>query len=271
MSEEIPQPPGLPILGNVLSLDPEHTSQSFQLLAAQHGPIYKLNLLGREIIVVSSHELFEELCDDRRFRKAVSKPLIEARNGVGGGLFTAYHGEHEWEVAHRTLVPAFGPLPIQDMYDEMHDIASQMILKWSRLGPDAPIAVTEDFTRLTLDSIALCAMDTRFNSFYHDEMHPFVQAMVDFLAENGARPNRTAIAQFFMRETNRKYWADIDIMKRVAQGVVEQRRRVPSDKKDLLNAMINGRDPRTGEAMSDESIMNNMITFLIAGMYSHTH
>lgn len=38
---------------------------------------------------------------------------------------------------------------------EMYDIATQLVLKWSRYGPEHDIKVTDDFTRLTLDSIAL--------------------------------------------------------------------------------------------------------------------
>ena len=38
---------------------------------------------------------------------------------------------------------------------EMYDIASQLVSKWARYGPASKIAVTDDFTRLTLDSIAL--------------------------------------------------------------------------------------------------------------------
>jgi cytochrome P450/NADPH-cytochrome P450 reductase len=41
------------------------------------------------------------------------------------------------------------------MYDEMHDNASQLVSKWARFGPKEKIHVTQDFTRLTLDSIAL--------------------------------------------------------------------------------------------------------------------
>ena len=81
--------------------------------------------------------------------------LAQIRNGVEDGLFTAYHGEHNWEVAHRTLMPAFGPLRIRDMFDEMHDIASQLVIKWARFGGKEKIDVTSDFTKLTLDSIAL--------------------------------------------------------------------------------------------------------------------
>lgn len=37
----------------------------------------------------------------------------------------------------------------------MQDIVSQMVLKWARSGPDHHINVPDDFTRLTLDSIAM--------------------------------------------------------------------------------------------------------------------
>lgn len=228
------------------------------------GPIFKLDLFGEKYFI-SSVELLNEICDEKRFHKAVSGGLKEVRNGVGDGLFTAFHGEHNWEVAHRALVPAFGPLGIKDMYDEMYDIATQLVAKWARMGPEDVINVTDDYTRLTLDSIALCAMDKRFNSFYHEEMHPFVDAMVGFLAESQARPRRTRLERLWNSNIDREYQANIDLMKSVAQEVIDRRRANPSDKKDLLNAMLFGKDPKTGERLTDESIMNNMITFLVAG------
>lgn len=149
---------------------------------------------------------------------------------------------------------------------EMHDIASQLVMKWARHGPDYKIEVTQDFTRLTLDTIALCSMDYRFNSFYHEEMHPFIDTMGDFLTESGLRPNRLAVQSIFMRAANRKYEADIALMKNLSDEIVQRKRLNPSNKHDLLNAMLTGKDPITGEKMTDESIVNNMITFLIAGM-----
>lgn len=108
-------------------------------------------------------------------------------------------------------------------------------------------------------------MDTRFNSFYHDEMHPFVNAMVGLLAESGARARRPAVANYFLRSAQQKYDSDIALLKQVATEVVAERKANPNDKKDLLNAMVKGRDAKTGEGLTEESILNNMITFLIAG------
>lgn len=148
----------------------------------------------------------------------------------------------------------------------MYDIATQLVMKWARQGPKTPIMVTDDFTRLTLDTIALCAMGTRFNSFYHEEMHPFVEAMLGLLQGSSDRSRRPALLNNLPTTENTKYWNDIDFLRKLSDEMVEARRENPEDKKDLLNALILGKDPQTGQGLSNDSIANNMITFLIAGM-----
>jgi cytochrome P450 / NADPH-cytochrome P450 reductase len=108
-------------------------------------------------------------------------------------------------------------------------------------------------------------MNTRFNSFYHEEMHPFVGAMIGLLQESGKRAARPNFANYLMPGSQAQYDSDIQTLRRVASEVLAERRADPTEKKDLLNAMIHGRDPKTGEGLSDESILNNMIVFLIAG------
>lgn len=63
-------------------------------------------------------------------------------------------------------MPAFSPGTIKGMFDDMFDIATQLVLKWERFGPEYRIDPTDDFTRLALDTIALCSMHYRLNSFY---------------------------------------------------------------------------------------------------------
>ena len=152
------------------------------------------------------------------------------------------------------------------MFDEMHDIATQLAMKFARHGPQAPIAVSDDFTRMALDTLALCAMDFRFNSYYHEEMHPFIKAMGDFLTECSRRSKRPSFApNFLYRAANEKFYNDIAILRQTADEVVEARKKNPTDRKDLLNAMLNGADPKTGEKLSDANITDQLITFLIAG------
>jgi cytochrome P450 / NADPH-cytochrome P450 reductase len=75
-------------------------------------------------LIVSSRELVDEVCNEERFKKAIASGLKEIRNGIHDGLFTAeYPGEENWAIAHRVLVPAFGPLAIRGMFDGEYCIA----------------------------------------------------------------------------------------------------------------------------------------------------
>ncbi|KAL7623677.1 hypothetical protein AAE478_005229 [Parahypoxylon ruwenzoriense] len=260
----IPEPPGLPLIGHVAELDRELPIRSFASLADKYGEIYRLRLPGRSIVICSSHRLIDELCDENRFIKIPKGALHEIRNGVHDGLFTARLEEPNWGIAHRVLMPAFGPMSIRGMFDEMHDIATQLAMKWARYGPEHPIEVADDFTRLALDTLALCSMGYRFNSYYTSELHPFIEAMGDFLTESGNRPNRT-MPSWFYRNEDAKYSKDIESLRKTADDVLQERKRNPSDRKDLLSAMLRGVDTKTGEHMSDTSITDNLITFLIAG------
>lgn len=46
-------------------------------------------MLGKRRVVVSSVELLNEICDEKRFGKVVTAALGEVRNLTGDGLFTA--------------------------------------------------------------------------------------------------------------------------------------------------------------------------------------
>jgi cytochrome P450/NADPH-cytochrome P450 reductase len=141
-------------------------------LADLYGEIYQLDL-GRRVIVLSSQALINEVSDQERFHKDIGRALNEVRALTGDGLFTSAHEdgyilkrEPNWWKAHRLLVPAFGPLGLRKMYDDMLDISSQMVLRWDRLGADHAIDCSDDFTRLAFDTIGLCSFGYRFNEFY---------------------------------------------------------------------------------------------------------
>jgi cytochrome P450/NADPH-cytochrome P450 reductase len=265
--KRVPQPPMKPFIGNAGDLDSTAPIQSMMKLAKTYGPIYKLTIFGADMYVVSSQELVDELSDETRFQKRLHGPLKEIRAFAGDGLFTAYNSEPNWAKAHRLLMPAFGPLGVRSMFDRMVDIANQMFVKWERYGSGAVIDVADNMTRLTLDTIALCAFDYRFNSFYQNEMHPFVAAMVDALDEAGQRSRRPNMLSNVMVSKKRKYEADQVVLARVAEQLIAERRQDPDGlgKHDLLNVMLNGVDAVTGEKLSDENIRFNMVTFLIAG------
>lgn len=137
-------------------------------------------------------------------------------------------------------------------------------LKWAR-HEDTPIDAVDDFTRLALDTIALCSMDLRFNSFYKDKTHPFVAALQRFLVECSSRYRRPSVLYPLFYKRNRQYWADKDLMHKTSHDMLAERRTRTTRKEDLLDAMLFNPDPKTGKPLDDDVIVDNLVTFLAAG------
>ncbi|CAF4343813.1 unnamed protein product, partial [Adineta steineri] len=89
MSKTIPQPQETFLIGNLKDVDSEHFLESLQRLQKLYGAIFRINILGQSIIVVSSQELVNFVCDENKFDKKVSIALQELRALIGDGLFSA--------------------------------------------------------------------------------------------------------------------------------------------------------------------------------------
>ena len=66
-----------------------------------------------------------------------------------------------------------------------------------------------DFTKATLDTIALCTFSYRFNSFYTNQNHPFVDAMAGSLRASSDRMRRLPGTGWMYVKANKKFKEDI--------------------------------------------------------------
>src|SRR5271169_1505388 len=263
----IPQPPTKPVVGNMLSLDSSAPVQNLTRLAKELGPIFWLDMMGAPIVIVSGHDLVEELSDEKRFDKAVRGPLRRVRAVGGDGLFTADTDEPNWSKAHNILLQPFGNRAMQSYHPSMVDIAEQLVKKWERLNADDEIDVVHDMTALTLDTIGLCGFDYRFNSFYRRDYHPFVESLVRSL-ETIMMIRGLPLENLWMQKRRRDMASDVEFMNKMVDEIVAERRSntaATDGKKDMLAAMMTGVDRVSGEQLDDVNIRYQINTFLIAG------
>src|SRR5260221_1775882 len=263
----IPHPPTKPVVGNMLSLDSSAPVQNLARLAKELGPIFWLDMMGAPLVIVSGHDLVDELSDEKRFDKAVRGPLRRVRAVAGDGLFTADTSEPNWSKAHNILLQPFGNRAMQSYHPSMVDIAEQLVMQWERLNADDEIDVVHDMTALTLDTIGLCGFDYRFNSFYREDYHPFVASLVRSL-ETLMMIRGLPLENRWMQKRRRDLSADVDFMNKMVDEIVAERRKntdAAAEKKDMLGAMMTGVDRATGEQLDDVNIRYQINTFLIAG------
>ncbi|MFL6979008.1 bifunctional P-450/NADPH--P450 reductase [Bacillus inaquosorum] len=262
----IPQPKTFGPLGNLPLIDKDRPTLSLIKLAEEQGPIFQIHTPAGTTIVVSGHELVKEVCDEERFDKSIEGALEKVRAFSGDGLFTSWTHEPNWRKAHNILMPTFSQRAMKDYHEKMVDIAVQLIQKWARLNPNEAVDVPGDMTRLTLDTIGLCGFNYRFNSYYRETPHPFINSMVRALDEAMHQMQRLDFQDKLMVRTKRQFHHDIQTMFSLVDSIIAERRsNGDQDEKDLLARMLNVEDPETGEKLDDENIRFQIITFLIAG------
>lgn len=268
--ESIPRPKAQPIVGNALTIDGDAPIAHMMRLAKELGPIFQLDIMGKELNIVSGFEIVEELCDDARFDKSVRGPLHKVRDIAGDGLFTAFTSEPNWSKAHNILLPNFGDRAIAGYHPMMLDIAEQLVLKWERLNADETIDVGHDMTSVTLDTIAICGFGFRLNSFYRESQHPFIVAMSDAL-EIAMSIRGLPFEEMFSKTKLKRLDGDAQTMFSVVDKIIGDRKAElvasggTTTKTDLLSYMLTGTDKKTGEKLDDTNIRYQIITFLIAG------
>jgi cytochrome P450 / NADPH-cytochrome P450 reductase len=263
----IPHPPKKPVVGNMLSLDPNAPVQHLTRLIKELGPIFWLDMMGAPLVIVGGHDLIDELSDEKRFDKAVRGSLRRVRAVGGDGLFTADTSEPNWSKAHNILLQPFGNRAMTSYHPSMVDIAEQLVKKWERLNGDEEIDVVHDMTALTLDTIGLCGFDYRFNSFYRRDYHPFVESLVRSL-ETIMMTRGLPLEGLWLQKRRKTLAEDVMFMNKMVDEIIAERRgnaEAAEGKKDMLGAMMTGVDRATGEQLDDVNIRYQINTFLIAG------
>lgn len=238
-------------------------------LARTHGPVFRRRLHGRDVLFVSDPDLVAELSDEERFAKSIGPALVNVREFAADGLFTAYNEEPNWARAHDILMPAFALGSMRTYHPVMLKVARRVLDSWdAHAAADGkaprPVEVSEDMTRMTLDTIGLAGFGFDFESFSREDSHPFVDAMVRCLAWSMNRLGRVPGADHTAEDE--AFRADADYLAGVVDEVIAARvasRDTSSD--DLLGLMLGATHPVDGTALDAENIRNQVITFLIAG------
>ncbi|KAI0801600.1 cytochrome P450 [Xylaria sp. FL0064] len=260
MSQPIPQPPGLPILGNIKDVDPNNTWWSLKTLAEKYGEIFQIKVLGKPLVFVAGAALAEELCDETRFRKFVGGPIVEIRYTVHDALFTAYDHEASWGIAHRIIAPKLSGTTLTDNFNEMRDITSELLEQWKGLGVNNKIEPLGDLNRLNLEITTATLFGKRLNGLSGPE-HPVLQAMEDATSEAIKRPTRPGILNWLFYGGKLK--SATKTLRSWATELVQYRKDNPTDRQDVLDALLTAKDPETGKALTDSEVIDEIVSMPI--------
>ena len=204
-----------------------------------------------EQILVKRPDLFVKT----RLDKRVLRPLI------GEGLLTA-DGDH-WRWQRKLASPLFRPGDVLAYVPAMVQAADEQIARWRSKGATHLAPVERDMTDTTFAVIArtiLAGIDeseaAEIQRTGHAYIAPIMWAVASALMlfpEHWWHPGRGK-----MLRAGREGRA-------VVQALLDKRRASGVTGDDLVARMLAARNPDTGEPMTDDQLVDNLGTFLLAG------
>ena len=259
----IPHPPHrLPVLGDLVGVDPRTPVQATVRAGRTLGPIFTRKIMGTEIVFVSGIDLVTELNDEKRFGKHVGLGVENLRAVAGDGLFAAYSTEPNWRFAHDILQPAFTQEAMRGYHPIMVEVARELLASWD--AAPGPVDVAADMTKLTLETIGRAGFGYRFGSFERSEPHPFVSAMTRVLRFAQLQVVKLAPLRRAIGGSAKQNQADIKLMTDLVDEVIAARREDDGGR-DLLGLMLSQTHPETGARLDPVNIRSQAITFVVAG------
>lgn len=255
-----PGPRGEILLGDVRSFRRDLLGTLTKGFAA-YGDIVRYRLGHRVVHVLSHPDLAQEILV-ARYREFL-KP--RKNNGLGlilgDGLVT--NGDHEsWLSQRRMMQPIFHRQRIAAMVGEMTAACDRLLLRWRAQGLTAPaVNMAAEMMQVTLDIITR----TMFGADVSAEAGKVGEA-IDIASHfvTSRLQNPLPLPLEWPTPGNRAFRRSRDTLDAIVYGLIRQRRGGDS-RGDLLDMLIEARDPETGEGMSEEQIRDEVLTIFAAG------
>jgi cytochrome P450 len=217
---------------------------------------------GRAVCWITDPSLIKTVLLDKRdifHRSPITQRLLGPL--LGNGVLTADGADWKWQ--RQTAAPVFRHSDLLGFVPNIVEAAERLLADWRKGTPSALRDIDRDMTLVTFDVIShtlLPGGDAHVGPLV-------VRSNVDYQKPLGWQ---MAYANFRLPS-----WMPHPgkLKMRIAQrrlrsavaALVAERRASPIAKDDLLQRLANARNPENGAQMSDQLLIDNLLTFLMAG------
>lgn len=265
----LPAPRGLPLLGNALQIVPAQMHLQLENWAAELGPIYRINLAGRQAAVFAQSDALATVLRDRPqgFRRYDQVEAVFNELGVNG-VFSA-EGER-WKRQRRIWLATLNANQIRGFHDRLGMITGRLLRRWQRAAEQAEVLdITAELMRYTVDVTTLFALGHDGNTLEQGD-----DVIQKHLNKVFPAVGRRLIAWFptwryFKRAMDREIESALAELKSVSSEMIADARRRLDQQPDqapscFLEALVAARD-EDGSSLSESDVFANCLTALLGG------
>ncbi|MEC9346184.1 MAG: cytochrome P450 [Pseudomonadota bacterium] len=181
---------------------------------------------------------------------------------LGNGLLTA-EGEF-WKRQRRIAAPAFHYKRLRVLAEIMVDCTLQTADRWEELADTGRhVDVAREMMRLTMEIVAR----TLFSRDIAGSIDELGKAVTTLIEGFGRTPlvDMLGLPDWLPRFRDPLAKEALKVLDRMIFDLIETRRAASEPGEDLLQMLLDARDPETGEGMTDAQLRDEIVTLFAAG------
>lgn len=182
----------------------------------------------------------------------------EGRRLFGRNLFTVAYAP--WKPRRRTLQPLFTRPHVSSFATHMSEAADGLADRWCETP--GTVDLDRDLRRLTLRVLGR----TLFGRALDDDamaIGPHVERSLRYVINRSLNPLRAP--EWLPSYRRRRAEASRDVLRALIADAVSQRAQAPTGDGELIDLLLTATDPETGMRMPPETVVDELMVFLIAG------
>jgi cytochrome P450 len=216
-----------------------------------------------DVILITKPELIAEVLVEKH--EAFSRDPVTRRAfapAIGGNsLFLAEDNEWRWQ--RRAVAPVFRQETLLSSVPIFAKMAERQAERWKAIDQTKPVDAAAAMTRTTFDII----VDAMLGGSASLDAEAFGRALTDSFNTISWQIIYVlfGLPEWLPYPNRRRALRARDFLRRDLFRIVQARRVKPSAQPDLLDLLLAARDPETERTMTDAQVVNNLLTFIIAG------
>jgi len=199
------------------------------------------------------------LLDEReKFLKLAQIRLLSPL--LGKGILTSEGADWKWQ--RQASAPMFRPQELAGFVPTFVRAARNVLERW-RAQPGAVQPVDRDMTQATFEVISATLLPSG-----DERMPEAIERSTGLFQRSGAWGQLFAVANLprWLPQPGRRSMARaVAALRSAVRALIEERRAGGAEKDDLLHRLMQARDPESGKSMNDEQLVDNLLTFYLAG------
>lgn len=256
-----PGPTGIPLLGSAIRIGQQGVLPFFIDAHRRFGDLvrFQIGTLSGHLVVAPEH--VEQVLGPRRESYAKGRSWDTMRLLTGNGLLTS-EGAH-WQRQRRLLQPFFTARAVAAYSHEMVTVASEIADSWQQAAAAGrPIELHDEMMQLALDVLGRTLFGVRFS----DQAKSVGSAVYEGISFVGRRTRQLVPPPLWLPTPgNRRF---LNAKATLSRFILDRICSLSSDGQNapaMLAALRDARDPETGQGMSEQELIDELITFVIAG------